>query len=196
MSIIVDPALQPITQLPVSSLPPEVANVRGTYPGLQVYTKRDSGYVTTPPTDRGNYILRWESLPQNLDQPREEWPEEGAGIEVVLLGVPEEPEAPAPAWSTGEAYTAGAEVTYNAHTYVAQWWTQGQEPGGSPWGAWAELGAPTPCSGSVTSAWTNSWIYTGGQTVAHAGQLWRAQWWTRNQQPGSNSGPWLPESPC
>lgn len=196
MSIIIDPALQPITQIVATGLPAEVTTVRGDYPGLQVYTKRDSGFSVSPPTDRGTYLLRWESLPQNLDQPRQEWPEAGGVLEVVLLGVPAEPEPPAPLWSSGEVYTAGDEVTFDGRTYAAQWWTQGQQPGLSAWGAWAEVGALVSCAGDTKPSWTSSWAYSGGETVAYDGHAWRAQWWTRNQAPGSTAGPWLQVAAC
>ncbi|PKF62044.1 hypothetical protein CW745_08600, partial [Psychromonas sp. psych-6C06] len=34
-------------------------------------------------------------------------------------------------------YNTGDEVTHNGNTYVAAWWTQGQEPGTTgEWGVW------------------------------------------------------------
>ncbi|MDT9726687.1 glycoside hydrolase family 5 protein [Xylanibacillus composti] len=34
-------------------------------------------------------------------------------------------------------------------------------------------------------------MYTGGEIVSHKGQLWQAQWWTQNQEPGADQwGPW------
>ena len=197
MAIVVDSSLQPITQITASGLPSEVTTVRGDYPGLRVYTKRDSGHVTGPPTDRGTYLLRWESLPQNLDQPREEWPEEGSVLEVVLLADPTEPEPETPAaWSASTAYDSGDEVSYDGRVYVAQWWTEGHEPGASVWSAWAEVGDPVSCADAAASTWTNSWIYNGGERVAHDGYVWQAQWWTRNQVPGASGGPWSQVSAC
>src|SRR3954454_6457662 len=35
----------------------------------------------------------------------------------------------AAAWNSSTAYTGGALVSYNGHTYKAQWWTQGETPG-------------------------------------------------------------------
>ncbi|MEU8660521.1 fibronectin type III domain-containing protein, partial [Actinoplanes philippinensis] len=40
-------------------------------------------------------------------------------------------------WSPATVYTTGALVRHDGHTYQAQWWTLGQTPGASAWGAWA-----------------------------------------------------------
>jgi len=40
------------------------------------------------------------------------------------------------------------------------------------------------------AAWSATATYTGGQSVTFAGSVWRAQWWTQNQQPGDPNGPW------
>lgn len=53
-----------------------------------------------------------------------------------------------------------------------------------------ELGELVPAAGPQVRAWTESWVYTGGETVAHDGHTWQAKWWTRNQAPGSPHGPW------
>ncbi|KAG0358643.1 hypothetical protein BGZ54_010342 [Gamsiella multidivaricata] len=46
------------------------------------------------------------------------------------------------AWSSATTYaTSGTKVTYNGHLYTNQWWTQGETPGGSAWGAWKDGGA-------------------------------------------------------
>ncbi|TPX00491.1 glycoside hydrolase, partial [Schumannella luteola] len=44
----------------------------------------------------------------------------------------------AAAWSAGAVYVAGDLVTYQGSTYKAKWWTQGDTPGASEWGPWAE----------------------------------------------------------
>ncbi|WP_394552456.1 ExeM/NucH family extracellular endonuclease [Agromyces sp. MMS24-JH15] len=95
-----------------------------------------------------------------------------------------------PAWGSKTVYTGGEKVTYQGKVYQAQWWTQGQVPGASPYGAWAEVGTPVVTSKGTFLTWTNSWTYTGGETVAHNGHLWKAKWWTRNQAPGDLWGPW------
>ncbi len=47
----------------------------------------------------------------------------------------------APAWVSTTAYTGGQQVSYNAHTWTAKWWTENDVPGG-PAGVWTDDG---PC---------------------------------------------------
>ncbi|MFT4210832.1 MAG: carboxypeptidase regulatory-like domain-containing protein [Microbacterium sp.] len=100
------------------------------------------------------------------------------------------------AWSASTVYTAGDRVSYDGAVYVAQWWTQGETPGSTSYGAWAEIGAATECTAGTTPAWTSSWIYTGGETVVYDGKRWQAKWWTRNQTPGDVWGPWTLLDAC
>jgi hypothetical protein len=100
-----------------------------------------------------------------------------------------EPEPVVPAWDATKVYNNGDQVSYDGAIWVAQWWTQNQRPG-DPNGPWMEQGVPVPEAGTDVRAWTASWVYTGGQTVAHDGHAWKAKWWTRNQQPGDPNGPW------
>lgn len=44
------------------------------------------------------------------------------------------------AWTTGVAYTGGAEVTYSGYLWTAQWWTENDTPGGAA-GVWVNDGA-------------------------------------------------------
>ena len=113
-----------------------------------------------------------------------------ASVDVTVTGVA------APAWEARTAYRTGESVSYESAVYVAQWWTRGDRPGASPWGPWAEVGAEVVCESGTYQAWTSSWIYTGGETVAHDGRLWDAQWWTRNQEPGAPWGPWKDAGAC
>jgi chitinase len=46
----------------------------------------------------------------------------------------------APAWSASTAYVGGNLVSYNGHTWKAQWWTQGETPGNHD--VWTDNG---PC---------------------------------------------------
>lgn len=101
-----------------------------------------------------------------------------------------------PVWDRKTIYTAGDEVLYDGSVWVAQWWTKGQKPGATPYGPWAEVGADVVCGDDTYQAWTNSWIYTGGETVEHEGKLWRAKYWTRNQEPGIPWGPWQKVGTC
>ncbi|PWK48250.1 carbohydrate binding protein [Actinoplanes xinjiangensis] len=100
------------------------------------------------------------------------------------------------AWSATTVYTTGSLVRHDGRNYAAQWWTRGQTPGTSPWGAWAEVGTPVTCGTGSHLGWTTSWIYTGGEVVHHEGRLWQAKWWTRNQEPGDPYGPWHTVGGC
>ncbi|MDT0331626.1 glycosyl hydrolase family 18 protein [Nocardiopsis lambiniae] len=49
---------------------------------------------------------------------------------------------------------------------------------------------PTPDPGDCTApAWKSGDVYTGGNVVSHNGSEWRAQWWTRGEEPGT-TGEW------
>ena len=100
------------------------------------------------------------------------------------------------AWSPTAVYNAGDRVLYDGRVFQAQWWTQGQIPGASPWGPWAEFGAPTGCEAGSHATWMASWVYTGGEIVQYKGHLWQAKWWTRNQAPGDPYGPWQDRGAC
>ena len=56
------------------------------------------------------------------------------------------------------------------------------------------LGKTTTASVNITSvnqgectleAWTSFEIYTKGDEVSHQGSIWRAKWWTQNEEPGT-----------
>jgi len=49
------------------TIPPELYRVEGTFPGLGVRFAGDAGQSNVPDT---HYILRWETLGDNRDQPR------------------------------------------------------------------------------------------------------------------------------
>ncbi len=97
---------------------------------------------------------------------------------------------PVPAWISTKVYNTGDQVSYNGAVYIAQWWTQNEKPGSTATGSWMQQGALVPAAGENIRAWTASWVYTGGETVAHNGHTYKAKWWTRNQAPGSPNGPW------
>ncbi|MGG7510236.1 BNR repeat-containing protein [Plantibacter sp. YIM 135249] len=64
-SWIVDPAtFQPVYDVPTPALPAAITTPQSTFPGIQVKTVD----VTAENGDR--YVLRWESMPANADQPR------------------------------------------------------------------------------------------------------------------------------
>src|SRR5206468_3951644 len=71
----------------------------------------------------------------------------------------------APAWNAGAVYVGGSVVSYQGHTWHAQWWTQGETPGTAD--VWLDDGAcgsqPPPSPGSCTQpAWQSNRAYTGG----------------------------------
>lgn len=46
-------------------------------------------------------------------------------------------------------------------------------------------------SGWATApAWDSRTVYTAGDEVSYDGSVWRAQWWTQNERPGSPWGAW------
>lgn len=102
-----------------------------------------------------------------------------------------------PTWDESTVYNEGDRVSHEGHQYEAQWWTQNQVPGESPYSAWAEIAEATVCSDGSYPSWAASTIYTGGETVADGGSLWTAKWWTRNQAPGASQwGPWEHVGDC
>ena len=58
-----------------------MTTVTGTFPGLQVMIETDLAGATSG----GQYILRWETLPGNGDQPRSSYPTGGSTLQVILL---------------------------------------------------------------------------------------------------------------
>lgn len=112
-------------------------------------------------------------------------------LESAAQGLVLKPVVPqSPAWDSTKVYNSGDRVSYNGAEYLAQWWTQGEKPGSTATGSWMEQGKLVEAAGTGMRAWTRSWVYTGGETVAYNGHEYRAKWWTRNQQPGDPNGPW------
>ncbi|WP_407319314.1 ExeM/NucH family extracellular endonuclease [Isoptericola halotolerans] len=106
----------------------------------------------------------------------------------LSAGGPVEPTEPV--WEGDVVYTAGDRVSHDGRVFEALWWTRGETPGSSPWGAWAEVGEPVETGAGTFPAWTASQVYVGGETVVHDRERWQARWWTRNQEPGDAHGPW------
>ncbi|GAA3644997.1 ExeM/NucH family extracellular endonuclease [Microbacterium marinilacus] len=115
---------------------------------------------------------------------------------VVFTLVEPQPEEPAaPAWQAGAVYVGGDRVSHDGAVYVAQWWTT-EEPGTSTTGSWMEQGEIVACADGVAAAWTASQVYTGGERVVHDGRVFEARWWTRDQLPGDQWGPWAAAGAC
>ncbi len=101
---------------------------------------------------------------------------------------------PYPVWTANRVFTDGDRVVFNGRTFQAQWWTQGEVPGSSPWGSWREIEV-VKVGGEWIDVWTPSRVFTN-EVVYYRGQLFQAQWWTRNQHPTTQWGPWLHLGPA
>ncbi|WP_433214448.1 chitinase [Dactylosporangium sp. CS-047395] len=106
----------------------------------------------------------------------------------------------AAAWNSGTAYSGGALVSYNGHTWKAAWWTQGETPGSAS--VWVDQGT---CGGgggttqppTCPAAWNSGTAYSGGATVSYGGHKWTAKWWTQGDIPGNNSqNVWTDNGAC
>jgi chitinase len=108
----------------------------------------------------------------------------------------------AAAWSSTAVYTGGMQVSYNGHTWTAQWWTQGETPGAAQ--VWLDQGAcsggsttPPPAGTCTTPAWSSSTAYVGASVVSYNGHKWTAKWWTQGDIPGNNAqNVWTDNGPC
>ncbi|GAA5200230.1 carbohydrate-binding protein [Microbacterium jejuense] len=93
-------------------------------------------------------------------------------------------------WKADTAYGKGDRVSYGDRAFTALWWTKDQTPGAAD-GAWAEEGRIIQTEAGPVAAWTPTWVYTAGDTVASRGHVWTAKWWTRGDAPGTTaSSPW------
>lgn len=108
--------------------------------------------------------------------------------------VPEEPEAPAcefAAWDAAKTYVAGDKVEHNGDFYVAQWWTQNQNPvdNSGNWEVWQKV---MDCYEipDGPQEWNTNTIYDTGDQVIVDGQVYEAKWWTQGQNPADHSGQW------
>lgn len=121
------------------------------------------------------------------------------------------------AWQSSKVYTTGNQVSLDGHQWKAQWWTQSNEPGiGGAWGVWKDLGAcggntsvtPPPSTGGESpvdppsggqtggnqaectiTAWQANKVYVAGNQASFNGHNWKAKWWTKSTEPGSD-GQW------
>jgi hypothetical protein len=79
--------------------------------------------------------------------------------------------------------------------------TVAPSPSPAPTVAPSPTPSPAPvCSG--VSAWNSSTAYTAGNTVSYQGVIYKANWWTQNNNPATNNGgsgsgkPWTKVSNC
>jgi len=105
---------------------------------------------------------------------------------------PATPEVPViPAWDRNTVYNTGDRVLFEGRVFEAQWWVQGTSPADSgPWGSWMEIAVYLAPDGNLYDLWTADRVFTGGEVVFWEGALYQAQWWTRNQTPDTQWGPW------
>src|SRR5690242_15265835 len=130
----------------------------------------------------------------------------------------------AAAWSAGTAYSGGAVASENGVNYLANWWTQGDDPAthsgptgsGQPWTSQGACGGSGGGSGGGTGgggsgggsgsscavAWNAGTVYTGGQTASENGVNYVANWWTQGDDPATHNGPtgsaqpWTAQGSC
>lgn len=95
-----------------------------------------------------------------------------------------------PEWERKNVYNTGDRVVYNGRIFEAQWWTSNQSPTSSVWSSWMEIETIT-LNGENFNIWTPSRVFNTGEQVIYNGELFEAQWWTRNQTPSINHGPWI-----
>ncbi|MCW3465336.1 glycoside hydrolase family 19 protein [Chitinophaga nivalis] len=103
-----------------------------------------------------------------------------------------------PAWQANKDYTAaGNVVLYNNNIYRNKWWAGSTAvPGSSD--IWELLGActngPRPDSGcGGIAAWLSTKAYSTNEQAVFKNKIYKAKWWTQNNQPDTNSGdgkPW------
>lgn len=103
----------------------------------------------------------------------------------------------APGWLSTKQYNGNDLVSFNGHTWKAQWWNQGVQPGTDP--VWVDQGTctptsrpPQPCNAPV---WEPTTTYLQGNQASFGGHLWTAKWWTRGEQPGT-AAVWDDQGPC
>ncbi|ORY02491.1 hypothetical protein K493DRAFT_180712, partial [Basidiobolus meristosporus CBS 931.73] len=78
-------------------------------------------------------------------------------------------------WNPGVAYVGSNQVTYNGNLTTPNPTTSSNPE-------------PTPDTGICTDIpqWNSGVAYTGSQQVIYNGSLWKAKWWTLNNEPGNN----------
>jgi len=195
-----------------------------TFDGFGLQPPRDLTHTINLPTDRSGVhtiLIAWHVSDNNVSWYRVK------DIYLINEGSPASPfptpaptpapEQPgqAPAWNVNNVYFADDMVTHNGSTWVAMWWTQGDEPGTTgQWGVWQLVSSapapqptpiptpqptpvptpqPTPVPGQAPT-WDVTTIYVENDVVTHNGITWVAMWWTQGDEPGTTEqwGVWRP----
>ena len=148
----------------------------------------------------------------------------GTGMSVTLLAAmpvqaayAQSAPACAAAWSATTAYSGGSVASENGTNYLANWWTQGNDPAtssgpsgsGQPWTSQGACGGstppptdPPPTSGGCDAAWNATTAYGGGSVVSENGVNYKANWWTQGDDPATHNGavgtgqPWTSQGAC
>jgi chitodextrinase len=152
-----------------------LGTVDGVVPAWNAAIQYDAGDKVT--VDGRLFTATWWTRNQLPGDPNGPWQEIATGSDGVAI------------WTASRIFQKGDVVSYDGRTWTAQWYTRNQTPGDAS-GPWRETAA-VPEDGSP-AAWTASDIYVAGDRVAYADQVYEAKWWTRNQAPGDQYGPWKP----
>ncbi|MGL4249141.1 MAG: glycosyl hydrolase family 18 protein [Aeromonas sp.] len=90
-----------------------------------------------------------------------------------------DPNAPNfPAWEASKIYDLGDKVSHKQLVWVANYWTQGNEPSreADQWGLVSD----------VVLDWSEIVAYQEGERANHKGRQWKAQYWTKGNEPGTH----------
>ncbi|MFI9820115.1 chitinase C-terminal domain-containing protein [Streptomyces sp. NPDC052013] len=90
-------------------------------------------------------------------------------------------------------------VTFGGRTYalagdLARGTTVAEPGGGTP----TDPPTTPPPGDCEAAAWNASTEYGGGSVVSHKGRTWKAQWWTKGEEPGTTGewGVWRDQGAC
>ncbi|WP_442814658.1 carbohydrate-binding protein [Streptomyces sp. NBC_01808] len=67
------------------------------------------------------------------------------------------------------------------------WHAKNLERGTTPTHPGGGGGGPGTCT---VAAWAGGTVYNSGAEVSLKGRVWRAKWWTQDQEPGPTAGEW------
>ena len=96
-----------------------------------------------------------------------------------------------PSWNAGSVYNTNDTVLFNNNIYKAKYWTQNDNPSTS-YGNCCVWDYIMPCGGFTASTcfkptYDPLIAYAANQEVYLNGNIYRAKWWTLNENPSTNS---------